>query len=120
MALAGLGEGLEPALQGLVAHAVPLSTGQRPRIFAVVAVCDTLSELVGGPATGGLMSIGREGEGGKSRGWNFVFSSAIFAGLMIWGLVVAIFFDRDYECEREGDQDGGNEAADPTAARSSG
>lgn len=72
MAVAGLGEGLEPTLQGLVAYATP-SAG-RPQIFATLAICDTLSELVGGPMTVALMGIGRTNEH-PPAGMNFMVAS---------------------------------------------
>ena len=72
MVAAGLGEGLEPALQGLVAFAT--ASAEPPQVFATLAICDTLSELVGGPVTATLMGIGR-GDGHPSAGVNFVSAS---------------------------------------------
>jgi hypothetical protein len=53
----GLGEGLEPALQGLVTYLV--NSKQTVELFMTLAVCDTIAELVGGPITAQLMDIGR-------------------------------------------------------------
>lgn len=53
----GLGEGLEPALQGLITYLV--DSDKTVRLFTTLAVCDTIAEFVGGPVTARLMEIGR-------------------------------------------------------------
>ena len=68
----GFGEGLEPALQGVVVYLAKVDrTGQ---LFAIVAFCDILGDLTGGPVAARLMSIGR-GPGHASEGYCFLASS---------------------------------------------
>lgn len=68
----GFGEGIEPALQGLVTFVT--DSGQNARVFTTVAVCDTIAELTGGPVTARLMEIGRR-PGHPSDGICFLASS---------------------------------------------
>ena len=68
----GLGEGLEPALQGLITYLV--NSTQTVELFMTLAVCDTIAELVGGPITAQLMDIGRR-PGHASDGICFLTSS---------------------------------------------
>jgi len=68
----GLGEGLEPSLQGLVIYIV--NTKQTVMLFSILAVCDTVAELIGGPLTAALLNIGRK-PGHASDGFCFLNSS---------------------------------------------
>lgn len=52
----GLGEGLDPALQGYTSSLVKPENSAR--LFTTVAFLDTLGELVSGPISGSLYSIG--------------------------------------------------------------
>jgi hypothetical protein len=72
MAGCGLGEGLEPALQGLITYLV--DSDKTVRLFTTLAVCDTIAEFVGGPVTARLMEIGRR-PGHASDGYCFLGSS---------------------------------------------
>lgn len=56
----GLGEGLEPSLQGLVTYIA--NTKQTARLFSILAVYDTIAELIGGPLAASLLKIGRRPE----------------------------------------------------------
>ena len=67
----GLGEGLDPALQGYVSALVEKET--EARLFTTVAFIDTLGDLSAGPVAGSLYSIG-----GMFRAWKgacFLMSS---------------------------------------------
>ena len=68
----GLGEGTEPALQGLITFLNEPS--DYSQLFGIVALVDNLAELIGGPLSASLMKIGRS-EHGVSGGWNFVSSA---------------------------------------------
>jgi hypothetical protein len=54
----GLGEGAEPALQGIVTWIN--DPAHYSQLFTTLAIVDTVSELIGGPLTATLMSIGRK------------------------------------------------------------
>ena len=69
---AGFGEGLDPALQGLLSTTV--STEETGRLFALVYMCGLLGDITGGPLMSRLMSIGRIAEG-ASDGYCFLASS---------------------------------------------
>jgi hypothetical protein len=71
----GLGEGLEPALQGLVTFLIDSS--QTVQLFSSLAVCDTIAELVGGPMTARLLEIGRR-PGHASDGICFLSSAVCY------------------------------------------
>jgi hypothetical protein len=68
----GLGEALEPALQGLVTYLTDSS--ENAQLFTTVALCDTLAELTGGPLTARLLAIGRR-DGHPSDGICFLVSA---------------------------------------------
>ena len=68
----GLGEGLEPALQGFLTFLA--NTEGSSLLFALVAMCDMVGELVGGPLSASLMAIGRA-PGHASEGYCFLLSS---------------------------------------------
>ena len=68
----GLGEALEPALQGLVTYLT--DSAENAQLFTTVALCDTLAELTGGPFTARLLAIGRR-DGHPSDGICFLASS---------------------------------------------
>ena len=53
----GLGETLQPALQGFVTFAT--GSQRNTRVFTMLAVADTAAELIAGPLTAALMAIGR-------------------------------------------------------------
>ena len=72
MFLCGLGEGIEPSLQG-VATFITDST-QNTVLFISIAVCDTVAELTGGPLAAQLLAIGRRSDH-ASYGISFVMSS---------------------------------------------
>ena len=65
----GLGEGMEPALQGLVTYLT--NSAHNAELFTTLAVFDTIAELTGGPFTASLMSIGRT-PGHASDGYCFL------------------------------------------------
>lgn len=68
----GFGEGLEPALQGVSVYlANARSAGQ---LFVIIAFCDILGDLTGGPVAARLMSLGRR-PGHASEGYCFLASS---------------------------------------------
>ena len=69
--IAGLSEGLEPALQGL---ATALDMGRHARMFTTVAVIETVGKLIGGPGMARLFAIGRGG-GHGSMGICFLAAS---------------------------------------------
>ncbi|KUJ07816.1 uncharacterized protein LY89DRAFT_352943 [Mollisia scopiformis] len=75
---AGFGEGLEPALQGLLSASV--STEEIGRLFALMYTCSLLGDMICGPLMSALMSIGR-GENSASDGY-FFLASAIHFGAM--------------------------------------
>ena len=52
-----LGEGLEPALQGIVTWIN--DPAHYPQLFTTLAIVDTISDLIGGPLTAILVSVGR-------------------------------------------------------------
>jgi hypothetical protein len=68
----GLGEALEPALQGLVTYLT--DSAENAQLFTTVALCDTLAELTGGPLTARLLAIGRR-DGHPSDGICFLVSA---------------------------------------------
>lgn len=68
----GLGEGIEPALQGLLTFLT--NSSKNARLFTTVAMADTLAELTGGPVTARLMAIGRSADT-PSEGVCFLTSS---------------------------------------------
>lgn len=68
----GLGEGMEPALQGLVTYLT--DSAHNAQLFTTLAVFDTIAELAGGPLTASLMAIGRR-PGHASDGYCFLASS---------------------------------------------
>lgn len=68
----GLGEGMEPALQGFLTYLT--GSSQNAQLFTTVAVADTLGELTSGPLTGTFMAIGRK-PGHPSDGLGFLASS---------------------------------------------
>lgn len=68
----GLGEGMEPALQGLVTYLT--DSAHNAQLFTTLAVFDTIAELTGGPLTASLMAIGRT-PGHASDGYCFLASS---------------------------------------------
>nr|POE77997.1 efflux pump ustt [Quercus suber] len=70
--LLGLGEALEPALQGLITTFT--DPGNNARIFTFLAVCETVSDLLSGPAIASLLSIGRT-PGHPSDGMSFLVVS---------------------------------------------
>lgn len=70
----GLGEGLEPALQGFLTFL--RNSSENGRLFTTVAMADTLGELIGGPVTARLMAIGRSAHT-PSEGVCFLASSVI-------------------------------------------
>lgn len=71
----GLGESLEPALQGLVTIYVDRS--QNAQLFTLIAVCETIADLVGGPLMAALLSIGRSSSH-PSKGLCFLFTAVGF------------------------------------------
>ena len=74
MLFAGLGEGMEPALQGLITYLT--NSSANTQLFAVLALVDTVAEFTGGPLTASLMAIGRsEQPKHASDGWCFFASS---------------------------------------------
>ena len=52
----GLGEGTEPALQGLITFINDPS--DYSQLFGIIALVDNLAELIGGPLSAILMKIG--------------------------------------------------------------
>lgn len=75
MFFAGLGEGMEPALQGLITYLTDSSANTQ--LFTILALVDTIAEFTGGPLTASLMRIGRsEQPKHPSDGWCF-FASAV-------------------------------------------
>lgn len=53
----GLGEALEPALQGFAITST--GSARNSLLFTTVAQCDTIAELVAGPLMASLLAIGR-------------------------------------------------------------
>lgn len=68
----GLGEGIEPALQGFVTSVIDAS--QNAQLFTTIAVMDTLAKIISGPMMAGLYAIGRDQQG-KPNGLCFLVSS---------------------------------------------
>ena len=69
---AGLGEGLEPALQGLIAY---LTDSERyAPLFTTIAVVNTIADVSGGPLMGWMAAIGRQ-PGGLVYGYCFLLAS---------------------------------------------
>ena len=68
----GLGESMEPALQGLLTYLT--DSARNAQLFTAVAIADTLGELTSGPLAGSLMAIGRR-PGYPSDGLCFLASS---------------------------------------------
>ncbi len=78
--IAGLSEGLEPALQGL---ATSLDMGRHARMFTTVAVIETVGKLIGGPGMARLFAIGRGG-GHGSMGICFLAASVCSFDNVYW------------------------------------
>ena len=76
----GLGEGTEPALQGIVTWIN--DPAHYSQLFTTLAIVDTISELIGGPLTATLMSIGRTDDT-ASAGYCFLASAGMFLSLAI-------------------------------------
>jgi hypothetical protein len=76
----GLGEGIEPALQGIVTWIN--DPAYYSQLFTTLAIVDTISELIGGPLTATLMSIGRTDDT-ASAGYCFLVSAVMFLSLAI-------------------------------------
>ena len=68
----GLGEGMEPALQGLITFLA--DSRRNAQLFTTIAMADTMGELTGGPLTALLMAVGRT-PGHPSDGLCFLASS---------------------------------------------
>lgn len=68
----GLGETLQPALQGFVTFAT--GSQRNTRVFTTLALADAAAELIAGPLTAALMAIGRT-ENHPSDGLCFLASS---------------------------------------------
>ena len=68
----GLGEALEPALQALATIYIDMTSNAQ--LFTILAVCETLADIVGGPIMAGLLSVGRS-PGHPSRGLCFLFTA---------------------------------------------
>ena len=68
----GLGEGIEPALQGFVTFLTDSS--RNAQLFTTIVMADTMGELTGGPLTARLMAVGRT-SGHPSDGLCFLASS---------------------------------------------
>lgn len=77
----GLGEGLEPALQGLVTYLTDSS--RNLKLYSILAMCDTAAELISGPLTARLLEIGRR-PGHASDGICFLTSSVSLALEFLW------------------------------------
>ncbi|KEY64049.1 Sat21 [Stachybotrys chartarum IBT 7711] len=80
MLAAGFGEGLEPALQGVLAAAS--QTKAKGSIFALMCTCSLLGDMTGGPLMSALMSIGRGGNG-VSDGYCFLASALVFGAVIV-------------------------------------
>ena len=78
---AGLAEGLEPALQGVATFLT--NSSRNSQLFATVAICDTLAELIGGPIAARLIEIGRA-ENHPSDGYCFLASCVSFKDFSIY------------------------------------
>ncbi|MCJ1251903.1 hypothetical protein MMC30_009141 [Trapelia coarctata] len=79
MLFAGRGEGIEPALQGLITYLTDSSANTQ--LFTILALVDTVAEFTGGPLTTSLMAIGRSEEPKHaSDGWCF-FGSSLWNGV---------------------------------------
>jgi hypothetical protein len=77
MLFAGLGEGMEPALQGLITYLT--NSSANTQLFTVLALVDTIAGITGGPLTASLMAIGRsEQPKHASDGWCFFASSVCY------------------------------------------
>jgi len=72
MVFCGLGEGIEPALQGLITYLT--DARQNALLLTTIAMIDTMGELAGGPLTARLMAVGRV-PGHPSDGVCFLASS---------------------------------------------
>ena len=71
----GLGEGIEPALQGVLTFITdPTDYSQ---LFGILALVDSIAELVGGPLNASLMAVGRSSNT-PSAGMNFLSSAVSF------------------------------------------
>lgn len=68
----GLGEGMEPALQGFLTYLS--DSAQNAQLFTTVAIPDSLGELMGGPLTGAVMAVGQR-PGRPTAGLCFLASS---------------------------------------------
>ncbi len=68
----GLGEGIEPALQGLITFLT--DSRRNAQLFTTTAMVDTIAELMGGPLTASLIAVGRR-PGHPSDGLCFLASS---------------------------------------------
>ena len=77
----GLGEGTEPALQGLISSVTEPS--DYSQLFGTIALVDSMAELVGGPMTASLMSVGRS-KHGDSNGLNFLSSAVSHSSFAVY------------------------------------
>jgi hypothetical protein len=68
----GLGEALEPALQGFAITST--GSARNSLLFTTVAQCDTLAELIAGPLMATFLAIGRTASH-PSNGFCFLASS---------------------------------------------
>ena len=68
----GLGEGTEPALQGLITFITEPS--DYSQLFGVLALVDSVAGLIGGPVSASLMTVGRS-QDSDSNGLNFLSSA---------------------------------------------
>jgi hypothetical protein len=68
----GLGELLEPSLQGLAASLT--DAAQNAQLFTTIAMCDGLAEIVAGPLHALLLDMGRQ-PGHNVNGYIFLASS---------------------------------------------
>lgn len=93
IAIDGAGQGLEPALQGLASSLVDKT--RNARTFTTIAVLDTVAQIVGGPLTAGLFSIGRSEVKGSS-GVCFLVSSVGAVQVLCWQLPSFLIFHSVY------------------------
>ena len=83
--ICGLGEGEEPALQGLATSLI--EPAYHARLFTSVAVVEIVAKLVGGPIMGKLFSISRRNDDvNGSAGICFSASAGILFCLMIFAM----------------------------------
>jgi hypothetical protein len=86
----GLGETLQPALQGFVTFAT--GSQRNTRVFTILAVADTAAELVAGPLTAALMAIGRTDDH-PSDGLCFLASSVCSLCYFLSGVACLCLFE---------------------------